>query len=186
MGNPPLILIIVLTFALIGLGVLFLLSTAWLASARHHAPSLHAATAAEWVVLRTYSTPELAHLDRVMLEGCGIPVRLANEHTVGTDWMYGIAVGVDLRVPQDQVENAEQLLGDARAGDASVDLDDASWPIRDAELQCTQCGSPEVYRVRPSAGWSIALVVFLGLPLLRRRRYQCEACGNPDALHDSG
>lgn len=185
MGVLPLILVLMLILAWIGLGVLFLLSTAWLANTRHHAPSLDTTPAAEWAVLRTFSTPELAHLDRVMLEGCGIPVRLANEHTVATDWMYGIAVGVDLEVAQDHIEDADRLLTEVHAAHASAGIGHASEPTHDGELQCARCRSPEVYRVRPGAGWSIASVVFLGLPLLRRKRYECEACGSRNALRDS-
>lgn len=120
-----------------------------------------------------------------MLEGCGIPVALANEHTVGTDWLYGVAVGVDLRVPKDQLESAELLLRDARLGDASVDIDVKGVPAVEIDLRCDRCGSADVYRIRPGLRWALVAVVLLGIPLLlRRARYQCDHCGNRDAFSD--
>lgn len=182
MADSPLLFIIISFAVVFALVMLFLLSISWTAQMKRPLDLLAEPPDTEWGVLRTYNTPEQAHLDRAMLEGCGVPVRLANEHTVGTDWMYGIAVGVDLRVPKDQLESAEFLLRDARLGDASVDLDDVDVLGTDPDLQCERCGSSEVYRIRPGVGWAMASVVLIGLPLLRRKRYQCDGCGSRDAV----
>lgn len=187
MPDSPLLFIILLVAGLVLLALIFAMSITAVASLRPKSPSLRQSMMpdAQWSVLRTYNTPEAAHLDRAMLEGCGVPVRLTNEHTVGTDWMYGIAVGVDLRVPQDQLESAELLLRDARLGDASIDLEAEDWPAAAEDLRCERCGSAEVYRIRPSVGWALSAVVLLGLPLLRRARYQCDDCGNRRAFSDA-
>ncbi|MEO0515402.1 MAG: hypothetical protein AAF086_08945 [Planctomycetota bacterium] len=185
MADSPLLFILMLLAGLALLALIFAMSLSAIAGMKQPPPDRSSAPDAEWGVLRTYNTAEAAHLDRAMLEGCGIPTRLANEHTVGTDWMYGIAVGVDLRVPLDQLESAELLLRDARLGDASVDLDAEGWPGGAEDLRCDRCGSAEVYRIRPGVGWALSAVVLLGLPLLRRARYQCDNCGNRRAFSDA-
>lgn len=173
---------------LAGLGlllVMFLVSITWVAGTRRPSHRLPVDRGTEWEVLRTYTTTEQAYLDRAMLEGCGIPIRLANEHTVGNDWLYGIAVGVDLHVPKDQLESAELLLRDVRVGDASVDIDVEGLPGGGRDLRCDRCGSTDVYRIRPGVGWALATVVLLGLPLLRRARYQCDQCGSRCAFSNT-
>ncbi|MEM1108847.1 MAG: hypothetical protein AAGH99_09180 [Planctomycetota bacterium] len=177
----PSVFILVLVGGVVLLALIFLMSLSWLANIRRVEVPRNTPNDVEWEVLRTYTTPEQAHLDRAMLEGCGVPARLANEHTVGTDWMYGVAVGVDLRVPQDQLESAELLLRDARLGDASVDLDASDFE-QGIDRKCPECGSAEIYRTRPGVGWALASVVLLGLPLLFRKRYQCEVCGRRERV----
>lgn len=185
MSDSTLLIILLMVGGVALLIVLFMLSIAASAKSRLAAHTTPLPPDVAWSVLRTYTTPEEAHLDRAMLEGCGVPVRLANEHTVGTDWLYGIAVGVDLRVPENQLESSELLLRDARLGDASVDIDAEGLPEAEDDLHCDRCGSAEVYRIRPGVGWAIATVVLLGLPLLRRTRYQCDRCGNRDAFSNA-
>ncbi|MBB6431611.1 hypothetical protein [Algisphaera agarilytica] len=178
MGGSALVLVAVVVTGGLLLALLVLLVLALLTKIRGGESDAAFQPDAEWKVLRTYNTAEQAHLDRAMLEGCGVPVRLANEHTVGTDWMYGIAVGVDLRVPEDQLQSAELMLRDARVGSASVDLEVEEFPEDESGRRCSRCGSTEVYRVRAGIGWAISTVVLLGIPLLRKKQLRCDACGN--------
>lgn len=63
------------------------------------------------VTISRYSFPHEAHVARALLESEGIPVFLADEHTITMQWLYSNALGgVRLQVPEAFVERAVALL----------------------------------------------------------------------------
>lgn len=63
------------------------------------------------VTICRYSFPYEAHVARALLESEGIPVFLADEHTINMQWLYSDALGgVRLQVPEAFVERAVTLL----------------------------------------------------------------------------
>jgi hypothetical protein len=71
------------------------------------------------ITIATFDTMPDAHIALGRLRAEGIDGVLADEHLVQTDWLYSIAVGgIKLRVPEEQVERALEILG----SDYSQDL----------------------------------------------------------------
>jgi len=71
---------------------------------------------AQMVPVMTYSTRVEADLDRIALEAEGVPCVVVG---VGTAWQGGID-GVQLLVPEDQLERARRILG--REGEGCTDF----------------------------------------------------------------
>jgi hypothetical protein len=64
------------------------------------------------ITIATFDTMPDAHIALGRLRAEGIDGVLADEHLVQTDWLYSIAVGgIKLRVPEEQVERALEILG---------------------------------------------------------------------------
>jgi len=167
------------------LAVVFLLGVAWLSQQRKlisqknkHEPSCDAPQQqpVDWVFLHSYLTADTAYIDRAFLEGCGVPTTLKNEMTVATNWLYGVAVGIDLMVPRELWTQASELLGDQMPPSAAADLQPEEGQADIEERCCGACGSAEVYRARRGRGWSLTVLLLLGLPLWWRR-YRCDRCG---------
>ncbi len=80
----------------------------------------------QWVVVYTAAGPGLADIIRGTLEAAGIPVNTSRE---GAGAAYGFTVGplgmVDILVPEEDVDDAEELLAAMQRGD----LDDESDAI---------------------------------------------------------
>ncbi|MEO1236263.1 MAG: hypothetical protein AAFX76_05690 [Planctomycetota bacterium] len=143
-------------------------------------------TPSDWVAVRTYNTAEEAHVDRAMLAGSGIPTQLSNEFLVATEWSLGVAVGVDLLVPDTRQEEAAALVYDnspetspGRSVGPSFEADE-NWTAvnKDADgRRCPQCGSTEVYRSRAGRGWAMLTILVFWFPVAGLRQWRCEDCG---------
>lgn len=59
----------------------------------------------------SFSFPHEAHIARAKLESEGIPVALADEHTVSMQWFYSNAIGgVKVQVPPSCAQRAIEIL----------------------------------------------------------------------------
>ncbi|MGG4603753.1 DUF2007 domain-containing protein [Paenalcaligenes sp. Me131] len=65
------------------------------------------------VTISRYSFPHEAYVARALLESEGIPVFLADEHTITMQWLYSNALGgVRLQVPETFAARAVELLAE--------------------------------------------------------------------------
>lgn len=70
----------------------------------------------ELVTIAAFDLLGRAHLARMVLEEEGIPVMLADENTVSTDWLLSNAVGgIKVQVYASDVERAKRLLAEHHA-----------------------------------------------------------------------
>ena len=85
----------------------------------------------------TFATPVEADVLRLLLEAEGIRALLADEATVGMDWLLGNAVhGVKVVVADDDFERAMRIVADA----ASDSADRAAEKVTRAPWKCSVCG----------------------------------------------
>lgn len=124
------------------------------------------------ITIASYSLPHEAHIARAHLEAEGIPVNVADEHTITMQWLYSNALGgIKLQVPPECEERAKEIL----AQDFSELLDEE---FGKDEVHCSQCGSTNV---KPyTKGKKPAFVVFLllGFPLFfYQHGVKCNDCG---------
>jgi hypothetical protein len=180
--NVPLFLLLSIG-GLVFLGIAFLAGIAVTSRSRKTPPAgvEPPAEGDTWQRVGSFPTPEAAHIERAMLEGHGIPAQLADEHLVGTDWLYGVAVGgVGLMVPDSRRAEALDLLSQAPEGPELFpsEVESPSAEFDDEPLRtCPACGSGEVYSDNRFRRLGLVSVVLLSLPILGRKRFFCDACG---------
>lgn len=126
-------------------------------------------------VIETFANPWEAELARARLEGEGIAAVVADLHLIGMDWMLSSAIGgVKLKVPEEEVERAKELLGQ---GATLPELRLVTEEDRN-EPRCPACRSEDVYRRIWSREGFFLGTIFLGFPLpVLRRRWTCRHCG---------
>jgi hypothetical protein len=74
------------------------------------------------ITVAAFTFPAQAHLMKALLESEGIFCRLANEHMVNADGLSSVALGgVQLQVPEDAVEAAQEILADVEPPDDEED-----------------------------------------------------------------
>jgi len=74
------------------------------------------------VTVATFTFPAQAHLSKALLGSEGIFCHLANEHMVNADGFSSVAVGgVQLQVPEDAVEAAQEILNDVEPSEDEED-----------------------------------------------------------------
>ena len=124
------------------------------------------------VTIARYSLPYEAHLARSRLDAEGIPAFVADEHTIGMQWLYSNALGgVRLQVPEPCVEEARRIL----AEDLEAPLVESQG---EDKPRCPHCGSLDTEPHQLGRRW--AFLVFLGLdfPLFPvRQGIRCRRCG---------
>ena len=129
------------------------------------------------VTVGRFRDPVQAQLRKGLLEGAGIPAFVADEHLIGTQWLYSTALGgARLQVPSQYEEAARNLLAEDAAGSLEA-LSENSLPLGDGDA-CPRCGSGEV---RPShtKRSALAFSLLVELPLfVWRRRWVCGHCGH--------
>ncbi|MCL2760259.1 MAG: DUF2007 domain-containing protein [Desulfuromonadales bacterium] len=121
-----------------------------------------------FVTIATYSAPYEANLAKASLESAGIPVFIADEYTIGINWLYSNALGgVKVQVPESMAKQAYELL---------------SYNIPTVEkeyngLSCPKCGSKKCIDFMDKRGTFITWLL-LGIPLLFPiEKSKCEDCG---------
>ncbi len=150
----------------------------------------------EFAIVRSYATPDLAKQDQEKLAAGGVDASLSSESGA---YSFGSAV-VELRVPQSQADQANQILGPPTTLD-DVSTDELEEP--DPELTCPLCrtGDPRplppyvVFIAVPFIGAMLALITreivsaAWGFPILlaglialakyagKLPKWQCKACG---------
>lgn len=121
------------------------------------------------VIIERYSTPYEANLVKSQLESAGIPAFVADEYTVGMNWLYSNALGgVKVLVPESLAAEARQFLGSVTEVPATTESD--------AEI-CPECESKNTENFLDKRG-SFLTWVLLGLPLLLpSEKKKCNDCG---------
>lgn len=126
-----------------------------------------------------FDFPYQAQIARSQLEAEGIDAWVADEFTIGMQWLYSNALGgVRLQVDAQQLQRAQDILALDRSQD--VEEQEGSEP-----LICPCCGSSNT-RYQP-VGRRLAFLVFLGLdfPLFPvRNAVHCSDCGSTSRFDD--
>ncbi|NVJ50746.1 MAG: DUF2007 domain-containing protein [Gammaproteobacteria bacterium] len=123
------------------------------------------------VSIASFSFPHEAHVARALLESEGIPVIVADEHTINMQWLYSDALGgVKIQVPPEHQVAATELL----KSEFSANL------INQQDLEpevCKECGSSQIeYRVK---GKKLGLlsIILLQLPFCSiKHQVHCLNC----------
>ena len=135
----------------------------------------------DWVTIARYDLPYEAQIARARLQAEGIQTFIADEHTIGMQWLYANALGgVKLQVRARDAAWAAEIL----ATDYSADVEEQEG-IDD--LKCPQCQGTQL--VPEIIGKRRAFLVFLGLdfPLYPvRRGLRCPTCGALTPERDFG
>lgn len=124
------------------------------------------------ITIARFSLPLDAQIARSSLEAAGIPVFLADEHTINLNWMYSDAMGgVRLQVPEAYAQEALELLRTDHSG--SLEAEQPSAPDC-----CQHCGSDQLQQIRPGRRMAFLVWLLVNIPLWPiRSRQQCLACG---------
>jgi len=123
------------------------------------------------VIIGSYSTPYEANLVKSQLESAGIPAFVADEYTIGMNWLYSNALGgVKVQVPESLALEAQALLASGSDTQPTHESDTAT---------CPQCGSRNIVDStdKTSLIFSILICIFFWLPLLSQTK-KCGDCGH--------
>ncbi len=122
------------------------------------------------VTIASYSTPYEANMVQAQLAAAGIPAFVADEYTIGMNWLYSNALGgVKVQVPVSLAQEAQQLL----AAQPESPIPDEP----DTEV-CPACGSSKTETFLNKRNSFLAWLL-LGLPLLLpTERKRCHDCGH--------
>lgn len=125
-----------------------------------------------------------AHILKGRLEAEGILCFLGDEHIVGAQPFYAVAVGgIKLKVPENDVDEAKAILASIQGGHADFILDEIELapPMQEhAQAQtCPHCGSDNIAEEKYNKTVFSLSYLFLGFPLpFLNRRYKCYNCGH--------
>jgi hypothetical protein len=122
------------------------------------------------VTVGRYSTPYEANMVKSRLESEGIPAFIADEYTIGMNWLYSNALGgVKVRVPESLASEALQILAPEIEPSATCNLE--------AEA-CPKCGSKNTEYFLDKRNSFLTWTLF-GLPLLLpREKRRCNDCSH--------
>ncbi len=127
------------------------------------------------VTLATYNFPHEAHLDRARLESEGIPAFVQDEHM---NLVYGGAVAVRLQVPQEFIEQAQDILWEDDEWEPDLAAEDSASVPTVGPVTCPRCQSLGAVEVTVGKLPVLLTALLLGLPLLfQSKRLRCRACG---------
>ena len=120
------------------------------------------------VTIGSYSTPYEANMVKSQLESAGIPVFIADEFTIGMNWLYSNALGgVKVQVPESLALEAQELLATEFETPLTRDLTTAT---------CPQCGSKNTGDFLDKRS-SFFTWILLGFPLLQpSNKKKCSDC----------
>ena len=122
------------------------------------------------VTIATFSTPFDANMAKSVLESAGIPVFIADEYTIGMNWLYSNALGgVKVQVPESVACEAREILALQTEQPAPDKLSETDT--------CPQCGSRSTEDFQDKRG-SFFTWLLLGIPLLLpSEKKRCHNCG---------
>jgi hypothetical protein len=131
------------------------------------------------MTVQVFPTTLEAHAARTKLESEGIEAFLADEHTLGANPGYSIAMGgVRLQVHPADFERAEKVLREEsklEPGDEGEPVPDPRFPLR----RCPSCGSEDVNYDRFSHPIAALTWLVLNFPLpWLKRTWNCRSCGH--------
>lgn len=124
------------------------------------------------VVVARYTFPYEAHIARASLEQAGIPVFIADEHTIHNDWLMSDAMGgIRVCVPPAHEAAAKEIL--------QTDYSDAVHEeLGIEEERCPRCGSTSIESYVVGKVPAFVSFFLLGIPLFfRKSGYRCKECG---------
>jgi hypothetical protein len=108
-----------------------------------------------WTSVAAFSESISANCARQRLEEEEIPCFLDNENTVGTLWYYGNALGgIKLRVPDEYVAEARQVLGEHVEVEQSETEDQTPLLEDEHSIACPKCHSTDTTRF----SWKLRIV----------------------------
>lgn len=126
-----------------------------------------------------------AYILKGRLEAEGILCFLGDEHIVGAQPFYAVAVGgIKLRVPENDTAEAKAILASIQGGHADFILDDdieLAPPMQEyvQALTCPSCGSDNVAEEKYNKTIFSLSYLFLGFPVpFLSRKYKCYNCGH--------
>lgn len=126
-----------------------------------------------------------AYILKGRLEAEGILCFLGDEHIVGAQPFYAVAVGgIKLKVPENDVDEAKAILASIQAGSAAYILGDEielAPPMQEhTQAQtCPHCGSDNIAVEKYNKTVFSLSYLFLGFPLpFLNRKYKCYNCGH--------
>ena len=122
------------------------------------------------VTIGSYSTPFEANMVKSQLDSAGIPTFIADEYTIGMNWLYSNALGgVKVQVSESLASEAQQILATATESSAKCES---------GEESCPECGSKNTEDFLDKRSTFPAWVL-LGLPLLLpTEKKRCNDCGH--------
>lgn len=121
------------------------------------------------VTIGRYSTPYEANMVKSQLESAGIPAFVADEYTVGMNWLYSNALGgVKVQVPESLASEAQNILASETEPSETCESDAINCPV------CKSINTEDFLDKRNSfLTWML-----LGLPLLLpTEKKRCNNCG---------
>lgn len=122
------------------------------------------------VTIASYSTPYEANMVKSLLESAGIPAFVADEYTIGMNWLYSNALGgVKVQVPESLATEAQTILASEVEPFATCESGvDA----------CPKCGCKDTEDYLDKRN-SFLTWVLLGLPLLLPTKMKrCKHCNH--------
>ncbi|MBF9253981.1 DUF2007 domain-containing protein [Pontibacter sp. 172403-2] len=125
-----------------------------------------------------------AHILKGRLEAEGILCFLGDEHIVGAQPFYAVAVGgIKLKVPENDADEAKAILATIQGGHADYMLDeiDLAPPMQEhAQVQtCPRCSSDNITQEKHNkAGFSLRSLLPDFLLSFLNQRYKCYNCGH--------
>lgn len=138
--------------------------------------------AANMVTVGQFNDIASASVARARLEAAGIYCFLADEHTLGVQWLYTQAIGgFRLQVAQAHEEIARALLAEDSVSEDELTKQALEWQGGDeyykAEPACPACGSTKIEEKSSKKPLRIlSLFVYMPMPL-EVKNYRCTVCG---------
>jgi len=132
------------------------------------------------VTIATFGTPYEAQLAKGLLEENGIMACVADEYTVGINWLYSNAVGgVRLQVAEPDAEWALELLEmESQAYAVAPEAPEDQEP-EEAWGTCPHCENRNIEYFLSRKGLAIGSILLLGIPLLFPiKKLHCLNCGH--------
>lgn len=126
----------------------------------------------ELITLKSYQSSMKAHMDRIKLEGEGIPCAVFDEHSLHNVPLYDLATGgIKLKVRDEDVVKALGILSKTRqAADAGNGNE---------RIVCPHCHSTDIKSTsahKSIISTMLSFFISLASPS-KRSRYKCENCG---------
>ncbi|TPE43537.1 putative signal transducing protein [Pontibacter mangrovi] len=140
--------------------------------------------AERFVTIATFNDLTEAHILKGRLEAEGILCFLGDEHIVGVQPFYSVAVGgVKLKVTEADVMEAKAILARIQEGSGHFDYDtiEMAPPMQEhtAQLTCPACGSDHVAVEKYNKSVFSISYLLLGFPVpFMSRKYKCYDCGH--------
>jgi DNA-directed RNA polymerase subunit RPC12/RpoP len=131
------------------------------------------------VTIATFEYYQFAHIAKTKLESEGINCCINDEYTASMNWLYTNAIGgIKLQVLSNDVDKALEVLNENDLIGNKEALKDIQLDDEEETVRCPYCKSEEIIDEKYSKRWAYLAILFLGFPLLfKKRKYLCKDCG---------